>query len=523
MTTSPDTASPDTASPDFDAYYRAIQAKDARFDGKVFVGVRSTGIFCRPICPARTPKPENCEFFVSAAAAHAAGFRPCLRCRPEISPRLYPYVGTAATVARALRLIADGALDGGTVQDLASRLGVGDRHLRQLFVKHVGTSPHAIAQMRRIGFAKQLLDETSLSMTDIAMAAGFPSIRRFNHTLRQTYGRSPSQLRNPSSRHRSTLPEITLKLPYSQPYSWESGARFLSTRLTVGLETIGADHYSRAIFVDGTPGHVEVRPIAGESYLLATIQHANVAWLGHIVERLRRLFDLDAAALDITTHLGADPILKPLIRADPGLRVPGAWDAFELAVRAILGQQISVVAATTLANRLVATYGTPFAPEQASSSTPSPPHLRWIYPTPETLANADLTSIGVTRSRALAISSLAATVAKDADLLTSSQGLDDAVQRLSACRGIGEWTAHYIAMRALREPDAFPATDGGLLRAMKRLGHAVTPRQLQDLSQAWRPWRAYAAMALWHSLDPSPTSALNGLPTQPSRLTEVVV
>jgi AraC family transcriptional regulator of adaptative response / DNA-3-methyladenine glycosylase II len=508
-----------TASPDFEAYYRAIQAKDARFDGKVFVGVRSTGIFCRPICPARTPKPENCEFFVSAAAAHSAGFRPCLRCRPEISPCLYSYVGTASTVSRALRLIAEGALDSGTVQHLATRLGVGDRHLRQLFVKHVGTSPNAVAQMRRLAFAKQLLDETSLSMTDIAMAAGFSSIRRFNETIHQTYGRSPSQLRKQTVRDRSTTPEITLKLPYSQPYSWETWSRFLSTRMTAGLESIRAGVYHRTILLNGQPGMVEVKPVDGQSHLLATIRYPNVALLGHIVERLRRLFDLDAAVLEITAQLAADPILQPVMQANRGLRVPGAWDAFELAVRAILGQQITVAAATTLASRLVAAYGTPFQPEDIASST----DLTWIFPSPETLAIADLTSIGLTRSRAAAISSLGTAVAQDATLLSRNQGLDEAVQRLTRCNGIGEWTAHYIAMRALGEPDAFPATDVGLLRAMQRLGHRVTPTQLQDISQVWRPWRAYAAMALWLSLDPAPVPPLDNSSHLLSRPTEVLV
>lgn len=483
-----------------DACYRAILTKDVRFDGRFFVAVRTTGIYCRPICPATTPKRENCTFFPSAAAAQQAGFRPCLRCRPEISPHLYVHVGTAVTVSRALRLIAEGALDESTVAGLARRLGVSDRHLRQLFAKHLGTSPTAVAQTRRLLFAKQLIDETALSMTDVAMAAGFASIRRFNDAISKTYGRSPSDLRRQTNQqlHDSThAPTISLKLPFSPPYNWAALIRFLIHRATPGLESVRMDCYRRAIALNGHHGIVEISPVVGQNYLTAKICFPDVRLLAQIVERLRRMFDLSTNIVEISAHLGRDPILARVVAMQPGLRIPGAWDNFELAVRAILGQQVSVAAATTLFGRLVETYGEPL---QNAGNSRMDADLLCVFPRPEILAEADLTALGITRPRAKAIATLAATVARNPQFLTHFPSLDDAVQTLCQLPGIGQWTAHYIAMRSLREPDAFPATDLGLLQAMEALGQPVTKAQFVERSQAWRPWRAYAAMHLW-SLD----------------------
>lgn len=486
--------------------YRAIATKDARFDGQFFVAVRTTRIYCRPICPANTPKPENCSFFVSAAAAQFAGYRPCLRCRPELAPHLFAQVGTVATVTRALRSIAAGALDEGSVTELATRLGVGDRHLRQLFAQHLGASPVAVAQTRRCLFAKQLIDETALSMTDIALAAGFTSLRRFNDAMSKTYGRSPSTLRR-SQRPAATL---SLKLPFTAPYNWAAIVRFLTPRVTPGLESVSLDRYQRTIALDGDYGWVEVRPIlhcnpcgiGGQNYLVANICFPKVSLLGQIVDRLRRMFDLNANVAEISADLERDPLLKPLVAQQPGLRIPGAWDNFELAVRAILGQQVSVAAATTLAGRLVETYGEPLV---ASSAVDA---LRFVFPAPEVLAAADLTTLGMPRSRAVAIVTLATAVLQNPRLLSLDQSLTTAVANLCQLPGMGEWTAHYIAMRALREPDAFPASDLGLLRSMAALGHPVTKAQLEERSQLWRPWRSYAAMYLWsadssHSVSPS--------------------
>ncbi|MBE9180455.1 DNA-3-methyladenine glycosylase 2 family protein [Oculatella sp. LEGE 06141] len=486
---------------DPDLCYRAIQTKDARFDGQFFVAVYTTGIYCRPMCPATTPKRENCTFFASAAAAQQAGFRSCLRCRPELSPHLVAYVGTAVTVARALRLIGEGALDEGTVAELATRLGVGDRHLRQLFTKHLGTSPSAVAHARRLLFAKQLLDDTTLSMTDVAMAAGFSSIRRFNDVIQKNYGRSPTDLRRQTAQPVSTnTPTIALKLPFCPPYDWAALMRFLIPRATPGLEQASMEGYRRAIAIGEHHGIVEVRPVASQPYLIAHICFPDVRLLAQIVERLRRMFDLSAHIREIAAHFESDPLLAPVVAKQPGLRIPGAFDSFELGVRAILGQQVSVATATTLAGRLVKTYGEPLS----VVGLPCPdPALRAVFPRPDVLATADLATLGITQSRARAIAAFAATTAAHPRFLTDCHSLESAVQTLCQLPGIGEWTAQYIAMRALGEPDAFPATDLGLLRSMAVLGHPVTKAQLADRSQAWRPWRAYAAMHLW-SLTPAP-------------------
>lgn len=473
--------------------YRALQTRDARFDGRFFTAVRTTRIFCRPICPAPTPKLENCQFFTSAAAAHEAGFRPCLRCRPELSPDLTAYITTASTVNRALRLIAEGALDESNVETLATRLGVGDRHLRRLFDQHLGISPVAVAQTRRLLFAKQLIDQTTLPMTDIALAAGFNSLRRFNAAIHQTYQKAPRALRRLQvEASTDSVPEIQLKLSFTPPYDWATLVQFLMMRQTAGVEVVTPLCYARTIELEGHHGIVAVHPIQNTNSLLANIRFPKVALLSQIVERLRRLFDLHVNIAEIAAHLQTDPRLSPLVVAHPGLRIPGAWDGFELAVRAILGQQISVAAATTLANRLVQTYGEPLRLEGNLNL----PALQFVFPQPEVLVTADLATLGIMPTRANAIRSLAAAVAEN-PILTQFASLDEAVQHLCQLPGIGEWTAHYIAMRALREPNAFPFSDVGLLRAMEKLGERVSSRALLNISYGWQPWRAYAAMHLW--------------------------
>jgi AraC family transcriptional regulator of adaptative response / DNA-3-methyladenine glycosylase II len=477
--------------------YQACLTKDRRFDGQFFIGVKTTGIYCRPVCPARMPKRENCVFFVSAAAAQEAGLRPCLRCCPELSPNLLMQVGTGVTVKRALRLIGEGALDDGSVEELAARVGVGDRHLRQLFAQHLGTSPVAVAQTRRVLFAKQLIDETMLPMTDVAMAAGYASLRRFNAVILGVYGRSPTDLRGAGkgSKPGVGMPMITLKLPFSEPYDWVGLMKFWAGRAMPGLEVVNERGYGRAIALNNLQGTVEVSPIAGQSALLARICFPEVALLGQIVERLRRMFDLGTNGAVIGAHLGRDPILAPLLERRPGVRIPGAWEPFELAVRAILGQQISVAAATTLAGRLVAKYGEPLIESELSSEGME--GLRFLFPRPEVLAEADLTEIGVTKPRARAIASLGRRVADDPLLFSRLGRLEEAIAQLCELPGIGEWTAQYIAMRALGEPDAFPGSDLGLLRGMAKLGKPVTKQELGVVAEAWRPWRSYAAMLLW--------------------------
>lgn len=482
-----------------DALYRALRTRDARFDGRIFVGVRTTGIYCRPICPARTPKLENIEFYPTAAAAQADGFRPCLRCRPESSPDLAAWRGTSSTVARALALIGEGALDGDEtdVEHLALRLGIGERQLRRLFRQHLGASPIAVAQTRRVLFAKQLIHETRMSMTAIADAAGFGSVRRFNATFRGLYGRAPSELRrlavDGSGGVREAVAAITLRLSYVPPYDWEAMVAFLTGRAIAGVEVVEPRCYRRTIGIDGVYGTIEVAPIAGRDALAATIRFPNVRALPTIVGRIRRVFDLGADVAAIDAQLAHDPHLARLIAARPGLRVPGAWDGFELAVRAVLGQQITVGAARKLAGKLVAAYGEALPAGLAS------PSLTHVFPTPARLATAPLATLGMPRARAATLAALATAADGDPRLFERARDLDDAIARLRVLPGIGEWTAQYIAMRALREPDAFPASDIGLLRAMAAKGIRPTPDALAARAEDWRPWRAYAAQHLWTS------------------------
>ncbi len=475
------------------ACYRALQTRDVRFDGRFYTAVVSTGIYCRPICPARTPKLENCLFLPSAGAAHQMGFRPCLRCRPEVAPGQAGWRGTANTVARALHLIAEGGLDADGVEQLAARLGVGARHLRRLFDRHVGASPVAVAQAHRILFAKRLVDETALSMTDIALAAGFGSIRRFNDVFRRTYDRAPQSLRRTTGRNGAPSLGVVLKLPFAPPYDWPAMLDFLRSRAIPGVESVSGGVYCRSFGFPSGRGRVLVRRPQGRNHLLASIHTDAVGSLATVVARLRRLFDLDADMLLIDGHLAATPLLAERVRQRPGIRVPGAWDDFELAVRAILGQQISVAAATTVAGRLAAACGQPLAPGDGDEAGA----VTRLFPESAAVAAADLTGIGLTKSRAATLQGLASALCADPGLLGLGETLEDKVLRLGRLPGIGPWTAHYIAMRALREPDAFPAADLGLLRALETAEGRPTPAALLQIAEAWRPWRAYAALRLW--------------------------
>jgi AraC family transcriptional regulator, regulatory protein of adaptative response / DNA-3-methyladenine glycosylase II len=479
---------------DHDACYRAVALRDARFDGRFFTAVKTTGTYCRPVCPERTPRSEKVTFYPTAAAAQEAGFRPCLRCLPETAPDTGAWRGTSRTVSRALGLIELGALNEGSVEALAGRLGLGERQLRRLCRQHLGASPVAVAQTRRVLLAKQLIHETSLPMTEIAFAAGFGSLRRFNETFLALFGRAPCALRRGSGPEVSTSPggEISLLLRYQPPYDWPGTLEFLRLRAIPGIERVDERCYSRTIQLDGRQGIVSVRP-AEDHALRARIRFPRLSALPVIIARLRRVFDLAADPLRISAHLAKDAALAPLVRRRPGLRVPGAWDGFELAIRAVLGQQITVPAAVRLAGRLVATHGEPLVePDRA---------LTHVFPRPEVLARADLRTLRMPRSRAATLSAVAAAVVADPDLFCASRGLDEAIQRLQSIRGVGEWTAHYIALRQLREPDAFPASDVGLMRALAHLeGRRRSSRELLGRAEPWRPWRAYAAQHLWASL-----------------------
>jgi AraC family transcriptional regulator of adaptative response / DNA-3-methyladenine glycosylase II len=482
--------------PDREICYRALQSRDARFDGLLFVGVTSTGIYCRPVCPARTAKFENCRFFGSAAAAQEAGFRPCLRCRPETAPDLASWRGTSNTVSRALALIADGALDGdgARVETLAERLGLGERQLRRLFLQHLGAAPIAVAQTRRVLFAKQLIHETRMPMTEVALAAGFGSIRRFNEIFRDLFHRAPSALRRKTSAGAARGEAgVTLRLRYRPPYDWDSMLGYLLARAIPGVELVENGSYLRTVELDGFFGSVEVTHLPQRQSLGVTIRFPNVRSLSSIVTRVRRLFDLGADIQTIDAHLSRDPLLAPLVAKRPGLRAPGGWDGFELAVRAILGQQVSVAAARRLAGQLVALHGQPVSTGYAGH-----PGLSHVFPTAARLTSAESIGLGMPAARQSSLQALAEAAAADPNLFRPFGTIEEVIVRLRKIRGVGEWTAQYIALRALREMDAFPASDIGLLRGAAILdGVRSTSASLFDRAESWRPWRAYAAQHLW--------------------------
>jgi AraC family transcriptional regulator of adaptative response / DNA-3-methyladenine glycosylase II len=470
--------------------YRAVLARDVRYDGRFFTCVRTTGIYCRPVCPARPPKLENCTFVPTAAAAAEAGYRPCLRCRPESSPDLDAWRGTSATVSRALKLVEGGALDDGDVVALADRLEIGERQLRRLFRQHVGAAPVTVAQTRRVLLAKQLIHQTDLPMIQVALASGFGSARRFNETFQQLYDRPPGELRRRAAAS-SPDAEISLLLPYRPPYDWATMMRFLGPRSIAGMEVVADNSYSRVIELGDSTGSITVSHEPDKSALRVIVRFSKLNALSVIIARIRRMFDLSADPGAIAKVLSADPILAPLVNARPGLRIPGAWDGFEIAVRAILGQQITVKGATQLATQLVATLGDSLEPNGDLSE------LTHAFPRPGRFEKSRLARLGMPGARAAALSNVAAAFAADPRLFDPRRDLDHAVQSLRALPGIGEWTAQYIAMRALGETDAFPAADIGVLRGLAQNGERPTLKQAMAHAEHWRPWRAYATLHLW--------------------------
>lgn len=510
----PPSTEPTALLPDRRTLDRARLSRDPRFDGRFFIAVTSTGIYCRPVCPAPSPKQANVRYFPSAAAAAEAGFRPCLRCRPEAAPGTPAWLGTSAVVRRALRLIQEGALDESSVDRFAARVGIGSRHLHRLFVQHVGASPIAVAQTRRLHFAKRLLDETSLTMTDIALASGYGSLRRFNDAFRAAYGRAPRDLRRdraggyvsahgqdralsgpqrPSSD--ADAQRVTLRLAFRPPYDWGALRDFLVARAVPGVERIDVDGYARTIALPdagsrpGAPALIRVRPIAGRDELELTVYGASPPDLFQLSVTARRMFDLGADPVLTAQALGTDAVLRRLVRRRPGLRVPGMWDPFECAVRAVLGQQVSVAAARTLAGRLVARVGrrVPGVPDD----------LTHLFPSPADLAEADLGGLGVTGARIAAIQTLARTVLEGR--LDFRAPADEVITTLQTLPGFGPWTAHYVAMRALGEPDALPAADIVLRRMAAGGASPLMTRELEQRAEAWRPWRSYAVMHLWRA------------------------
>ncbi|MBX3691061.1 AlkA N-terminal domain-containing protein [Dokdonella sp.] len=470
---------------------QARLTRDARFDGLFFTAVRTTGIYCRPVCPAPTPHERNIVYFSSAAAASAAGFRPCLRCRPEAAPGSPLHRARSELVRAALRLIEDGALDDAPLATLAARIGVGERHLRRLFAEELGASPLDVAATRRLLFAKQLLIETAMPVTTIAGAAGYASVRRFNAAFVAAYGRPPRDFRRTRQPARTTAAAIELTLPYRPPYDFRALLAFYARRAIPGVEIVDASTYRRSVIVDGRSAMIEVDASPHRDALRLRVHGAAAPALGALVARVRRMFDVDADPRAIAAKLRGDAWLRPLVKRWPGQRLPGAWDGFELAVRAVLGQQVSVGAARTLAARLVQRHGTAH-PESAAFG------LGALFPSPSTLAEADIEAIGLPRARATAIRAIAQATLDGRIGFGAEQTLTDFVARLAALPGIGAWTAHYIAMRALSQPDAFPAGDL-VLRKLAGDGKPVSERAMETRAEAWRPWRAYAVMLLWRS------------------------
>lgn len=474
---------------DAEACYAAHRGRDARFDGVFFTAVKTTGIYCRPVCPARTPAARSCEFHATAGSAEAAGYRPCLRCRPELAP------GTTTTsLAEALlHRMQQRAMEGITLEAMEPELGLSMRQVRRVMLAEFGVTPLQVVRTQRLLVAKQWLHETSMPVGEIALAAGFRSLRNFNTCFRERYGMTPSTCRGT----RATVSEcITLHLAYRAPLAWPALLDYFRSRLVPGVEEIVGGEYRRTVSIGNATGWIRVTPDPKQNALRVEASPDLMRVLGPVQTRVRRLFDLDARPDVIHERLGLDPLLAPVLRQHPGLRVGGAWDVFELAVRAVLGQQITVRAATTLSARLV---------EHIAHHIETPfTHLHRLAITPQGIASLrvdDLCKLGLVRARAETLRSLATFALSGGFEFAPGQDHETVVARLVALPGIGPWTAHYIAMRALRYPDAFPAADLGLRKAIGR-GQLVTTREAETCSERWRPWRAYAAAALWKSLTP---------------------
>ncbi len=536
---------------DFETCYRAVLARDPRFDGRFFTGVTSTRVYCRPICPARTPARRNMRFFPHAGAAEAAGFRACRRCRPETSPGSPEWDTRADLAARAVRLISDGYVDERGVTGLARRLAVTERHLRRLLMDELGAGPLALARTMRLQTARRLLVETAMPITEIAFASGFASVRQFNASYLEAYHQPPSTVRARAPRAAAGQPGaawLTLRLALREPFDGEALLAFLAARAVPGVEAVSGGRYTRTIHAPGGPGIIELAlPPAvghrtgqnggpGSRPVLLRVLLPGLRGIGQVVSRCRQLLDLDADPQAIAAVLAADGALAPLVTARPGLRVPGAYDGFELAVRAVLGQQVSVPAARRLAGRLTARFGTRLAaagppdetpavpadeaPAVLTGETPAGPAGETpgvLFPRAEDLAETDLSGLGLTNGRQVTLRALAAAAAGGRLALDHGADPEETAARLAELPGVGPWTAAYVLMRAVGDPDAFPASDLGVRRGLERLGCEPTS------PARWRPWRAYAAVHLWtaEALHPLARSAGRGAGTRYAEATEI--
>jgi AraC family transcriptional regulator of adaptative response / DNA-3-methyladenine glycosylase II len=474
--------------------WQAVYSRDHRFDGRFFAGIATTGLYCRPICPVSFGQPDGVQWFQSAATAEAAGFRPCKRCRPDTSPGSSAWFGTWAVVSRALKLISEGALDGGSLEQLAESVGIGSRHLRRLFQQHLGASPLKIARSHRVLVAKTLIVETQVPIADIARATGFRSIRQFNHSVRTAFGKSPTALRrlHGTAVMRDPSAGIVVHLPYRPPFDWPSLIQFLKSRPTPGVESVEAEIYRRTVEIGGVAGAIEVRHEASHARLSMRVLLPGCDRLMQVVQRARRLFDLGADAVHIGSYLARDARLAGMVMARPGLRVPGAWDGFELAVLAMLGQKLDADEPSPAIGELIRTFGRPL-------DVPAP-GLTHLFPQPGDLTEADLESVGISGQRANAVRALSKSVLAGAIAFDSVHGAMDPAMQLHTLLKLEDETAAYIAMRALGDPDAFSSTSMAFRKAVASHRSPTAPAEVLRIFEAYRPWRAYAAMHYWTAM-----------------------
>jgi len=463
---------------------QARLSKDARFDGKFFTAVLTTGIFCRPICPARAPKEENVRYFVNALQAQDAGFRPCKRCLPEIAPQT-PLPIKIKQLTQALEF-------GDSITDVCDKFSISSRQLRRLFIKNYGLPPSKYLHNQKLLLASKLLKTTSLAISEIAFSAGFTSIRRFNEAIKSAYNCTPSQLKNKPRQQSIELKKVTVELAYRPPFDWHLMLSFFRLRQLNSVEHVDETHYRRTININGDKGWFEVTSLPDKPALKLTVQLNNYRYLNQVILRVRRMFDLDADMQVIQQQLSQHQILADTIAKYPGLRLPGCWDKFEFSIRAILGQQISVKAATTLANRIALKYG--------EAAVKNPSGLTHIFPQTEALINVDYQNVGLTKSRISTLHNWIAFYQQHHDILSCYENIETLEQTLIKIKGIGPWTVNYLAMRGLSDPDAFPSADLGIIKALTVNDNKPSNKEILALSKQWRPWRAYAAIYLWHSL-----------------------
>ena len=477
---------------DVERCYRAVESRDARFDGWFITAVTTTGIYCRPSCPTPVrPKREHVRFYPTAAAAQLAGFRACKRCRPDASPGSPEWNVRGDLVGRAMRLIADGIVDREGVRGLARRLAVSERHLHRLMLSQLGAGPLAIARAQRAQTARTLIETTDLALTDVAFAAGFDSVRQFNDTVREVFALTPTELRR-TGRRRGDIAHgtLVLRLPYRPPFDWSSLLRWLQARTLPGISETDGTRYRRTLRLPRGAGIAALEPMNG--HIACTLQLESMTDLTSAVRQCRRLLDLDADPASVVEVLARDRRLATHVKKRPGLRAPGAVDGTELAMQAILGQQVSLAAGRTLATRLVTAHG-----DVVKIADPTLSHL---FPTAERIAEANLSTLGVPATRQATMRMLARTLAAGTFALDPGADRQQVYHQLLTMPGIGEWTAGYIVMRGLGDPDTFLPGDLGIRKAGARLGLGTSPSAIADHASAWRPWRTYATHQLWATL-----------------------